>query len=195
MSARIFDKQVDVFWAEIAPCDHMVQFYENADVLVDSLDGFIGGGLAAGESAIVIATPVHLMLLERRLVERGLDLDELRENHRYVRLEAEQTLARFMRNGMPDALLFDRCVQEILAGINRDGRIRAFGEMVAVLWSLGQHGAVVALEYLWQQFCRRTSDLSLFCAFPKAGFTRDMSGAVADIAAAHSRVIGEMPVQ
>jgi len=30
-----------VFWGEIAPSDHLVQIYENDDVILDSLQGFV----------------------------------------------------------------------------------------------------------------------------------------------------------
>ena len=56
-----------VFWGEIAPCEHIAQFYENDGVLIDTLTGFVAGGLERGESTIVIATPDHLRSLEERL--------------------------------------------------------------------------------------------------------------------------------
>jgi len=51
-----------IFWGEIAPCEHIAQFYEHEGVLLDALGGFIGGGLKAGESVIVIATAQHLKI-------------------------------------------------------------------------------------------------------------------------------------
>ncbi len=54
----------------------------------------------------------------------------------------------------------------------RDGRrVRAFGEMVAVLWDQGQNAATVRLEHLWHKLCPEEKDFSLFCTYPKAGFT------------------------
>jgi hypothetical protein len=32
-----------VFWGEIAPCEHIAQFYEHDGVLLDTLAGFVGG--------------------------------------------------------------------------------------------------------------------------------------------------------
>jgi hypothetical protein len=46
-----------------------------------------------------------------------------------------------------------------------------FGEMVALLWARGQAAATVRLEHLWQQFCKEHA-FSVFCAYPKAGFTK-----------------------
>ena len=182
---------VDVFWSEIAPCSHMVQFYENADVLIDSLEGFIGAGLEAGEAAIVIATPRHRQLLRDRLESRGLDLSEALRSGQYITLDAQDTLKSFLIDGWPDGELFDSAVRSVLARARGpEGRkVRAFGEMVAVLWEQGHHGAVVRLEHLWQSFCQRTADMSLFCAYPKAGITQDTQTAMAEIFAAHTSVI------
>jgi hypothetical protein len=36
---------VPIFWGEISPSEHMVQFYEHDGVLLDTLAGFVSGGL------------------------------------------------------------------------------------------------------------------------------------------------------
>jgi hypothetical protein len=82
----------NVFWGEIAPCEHIAQFYEHEGVLLDSLVGFIGGGLKAGESAIVIATTEHLEVLEERLAASSVDAATARSKDQYITLEAEEAL-------------------------------------------------------------------------------------------------------
>lgn len=37
--------------------------------------------------------------------------------------------------------------------------------------------------------CAIAREFSLFCAYPKAGFTEDLSKSLADICAAHTRMI------
>src|SRR5262245_15692955 len=37
-------------WSEIGPREHFVQFYEDQSFLVDSVSGFIGSSLTAGDS-------------------------------------------------------------------------------------------------------------------------------------------------
>ena len=44
--------------------EHFVQFYETDTFLLDSLSGFIGVGLSAGDACIVIATPENRAGLE-----------------------------------------------------------------------------------------------------------------------------------
>ncbi len=68
----------NVFWGEIAPCEHIAQFYEHDSVLLDTLTGFIGGGLKVGEGTIVIATADHLRALEQRLSDSGVNMESAR---------------------------------------------------------------------------------------------------------------------
>jgi hypothetical protein len=55
-------------------------------------------------------------------------------------------------------------VSGLLARARANGRrVRAFGEMVALLWEQGHHSATVRLEPQWGSFCRRET-FPLFCA-------------------------------
>jgi hypothetical protein len=177
------------FWGELAPCEHVAQVYSGDDVLLDSLTSFVGGGLTAGESVILIATPGHLEALRHRLSAAGVDVDRAVEAGDYIALDAESTLASFMVHDWPDKELFGNLVNRLIrrAGMN-DRRVRAFGEMVALLWARGQVAATVRLEYLWHQFCK-SHEFALFCAYPKAGFTKSPKESLAEICAAHSKVI------
>jgi hypothetical protein len=46
----------------------------------------------------------------------------------------------------------------------------------------------VRLEHLWHQVCE-DKQFRLFCAYPKAGFTRDSHESLQEICDTHSRVI------
>jgi hypothetical protein len=178
----------DVFWGEMSPCEHFVQIYQDDAVLLDALQGFIGGALRTGESAIVIATPAHRSSLERRLRAEGINVDAAVADDRYIALDAEHTLSLFMRNGWPEADYFSEVVHDVLRR-TKGRRVRAFGEMVAVLWAQGHTGATVRLEHLWHGLCREES-FALFCAYPKSGFTQDAVASLEEICAAHSKVLG-----
>ena len=190
----------EIFWGEMAPCEHVVQIYQDDAVFLDALEGFIHDGIRAGDGVIVIATPAHRAALERRLVSRGIPLTRAIARDQYISLDAEETLQRFMVIGpdgklWPDDRRFEDLVDEVLALAGgrtaqdlRAFRVRAFGEMVAVLWARGHTGAVVRLEHLWHRFCREKG-FSLFCAYPRIGFTDDPEASMRDICAAHSRVV------
>ena len=179
----------EVFWGEIAPCEHSVQIYDDADVFLDSLEGFAAGGLRVGDGVVLIATSEHLAVLEERLATHGFDLDEARSTDQYIALDAEQTLSQFMVNEWPDERMFERLVTDVLTRAGKGGRrVRAFGEMVAIMWARGHNGATVRLEHLWHGLCQKEA-FSLFCAYPRSGFTKDADESIREICATHSRVI------
>jgi hypothetical protein len=177
------------FWGELAPCEHMVQMYTRDSAFLDMLSGFVGNGLKCGDGVIVIATAAHLSALEAHLAGVGVDLAAARGRDQYIALDAELTLARFIVNGWPDEEIFDPLVTSLIARAGRGGRrVRAFGEMVAILWAQGHAGATVRLEYLWNAICRREA-FSLLCAYPRTGFTQDVTASVREICAVHSRIV------
>jgi hypothetical protein len=180
--------KTETFWREIAPCDHVVQFYENDNVFIDALAGYVGGGINAGDCCIVIATKNHLEALEHRLRMYGVYVHTLIDDNRYIPLNAEETLAKFMVNGWPDEELFMKTVSELITKAKSSQRnVRAFGEMVALLWEKGYTSATVHLEHLWNKFCANEA-LTLFCAYPQKSFTEnDIS--VNHICCAHSKMI------
>ena len=181
--------RADNFWGEIASCDHVVQFYDNDQIFLDSLAGFVGGGINAGDSCIIIATDAHLKALQHRLLDFGVHTDPLISSDRYIPLNAEETLSKFMIDGWPDEKLFNQTVSAVLtrAGF-RKRRIRAFGEMVALLYAQGNVGATVQLEHLWNKFCSQKS-FCLFCAYPRNGFGYDKNNSLSHICCAHSKMI------
>jgi hypothetical protein len=178
-----------VFWGEIAPCEHIAQFYEDDGVLLDTLAGFVGGGLRSGESAIVLATAKRLEVLEQRLEQSGVDVPTARSQDQFITMVAEEALAKFMVNQWPDDQLFADFVTGLIARAQASGRrVRAFGELVALLWARGEVAATVRLEFLWHGLCHSRA-FSLFCAYPKEGFTKDPLKSLDVIRATQSRII------
>lgn len=182
-------QNIDIFWGELAACEHSVQIYENEAVFIRTLHSFIREGLLASEATIIIATPAHLQSLETLLIEDGIDLVAARKDDRYIALDAEETLLKFMVNNWPDDELFTLVITDVLLRAKQNGRkVRAFGEMVALLWAQGHCGATVRLEHLWTALCNK-EEFSLFCAYPKAGFTSNAAKSISEVCAAHSKVV------
>jgi hypothetical protein len=179
----------EIFWGEISPCEHLVQIYQDDGVFLDTLEGFVAGGLRTGDGVVVIATPEHLLALEARLQRAGFDPERAALEDQYIALPAKQTLAKFMIRGWPDDILFDGVVTDLLKRAGKGGRrVRAFGEMVALLWNEGHTGATVRLEHLWHRMCHERG-FSLFCAYPRVGVTQDADLSMKEICAAHSKVV------
>jgi PAS domain S-box-containing protein len=177
-------------WSQTADSDHFVQFYESDAFLADSVAGFIGQGLQAGAGAVLIATKVHRASVLKRLQARGLDVAAARRGGRLAVLDAADTLAKFMADGLPDPKRFDRVVGDVLTRVARGGRpVRAFGEMVALLWAEGNRAAAIRLEELWNDL-GKAHTFALYCAYPLAGVAGPgEGGAFADVCTCHTRVL------
>lgn len=182
--------ETNVFWSTIASNDHVVQIYDNDTMLLNTLADYTSDGFYAGDSVIVIAKGNHIEALNSRLRLRGLNLDPLLASEQYIPLDADETLSKFMVNGYPDEKYFLETVTAIMKRARKNGReVRAFGEMVALLWERGNSRATLQLEELWNNFCA-TESFCLFCAYPKNGFSQDASGSMMHICNAHSKLIG-----
>ena len=97
-----------------------------------------------------------------------------------------------MINEWPDENLFQYLLTNLLLRARkRDRKVRAFGEMVALLWTKGFNGATVRLEHLWTRFCE-SEEFGLFCAYPKSGFTENAVDSIAKICGCHSKMIANI---
>ncbi|HEU4853475.1 MAG TPA: MEDS domain-containing protein [Telluria sp.] len=187
---QILPKQeaANVFWSELAPCDHCVQIYENDAAFLEALEGFVAGGIRQGDAIILIGTPAHLASLRMRLLRNGFDVDAAMARDQYIALDARETMETFMVNGWPDEALFEQAVDAVLVRARAQHRkVRAFGEMVALMWADGQCGAAIHLEHLWGRLVNREA-FSLFCAYPSAGFAHDPRESVEQVCASHTKV-------
>ena len=111
-----------VFWGELAPCDHVVQFYADEDGFLDALQPYVAEGIAAGEAVVLVVTPVHLAALEQRLAGAGVDLEQARRQGFYTALDARHTLDLFMVDGWPDDDRFAKVVDSSTCGRTCAGR-------------------------------------------------------------------------
>jgi PAS domain S-box-containing protein len=182
--------------ASTLPCEHVAYFYQASDSLLEALCDFIGRALGAGNAAIIIATKVHLEGLEHRLGARGLDTHKASQQGRYLALDASETLAKIMLEGMPDASRFAEIVGGAIAQTRASVKaarpeIAAFGEMVSLLWTEGKIDAAIRLEQLWNELANKHS-FSLRCAYPVANFYGEKNAQpLMRVCAAHSAVVLE----
>jgi hypothetical protein len=158
-------------WTELLehaePKEHVVHLYGSDDQLLTShASQFLAEGLKRGEGLLVVATPEHVDAIIYHLGDEGVDTAEAVRAGHLLLLDAETTLARFLVEGEPSWPLF----QEVVGGAIGDMRtthttLRAFGEMVGLLWSTGRVSAAVRLEEYWNRLLEDHA-ISLFCAYP-----------------------------
>ncbi len=166
---------------------HLVQFYENDAFLAESVRDFIVAGFENDEAAVIVATKEHRVAIDQLLEATEFDLQSLRNEGRYVLLDANETLSRFMVDGEPEQALFSAAVGSRVARAAECGNeVRIFGEMVALLWERGNVAGALRLEELWNELAK-AHPFSLLCAYPMSNLADQ--AAFREVCARHTRVI------
>jgi PAS domain S-box-containing protein len=172
-----------------SPHQHSVQFYETDAFLREAVANFVAAGIVAGEPALIIATAVHREAFLEGLSARGVNTSRAIGQGMLVLLDAEETLQGFMVRGTPDWTMFTETVGGALAAVaaSFEGKpVRAYGEMVDVLWRAGQQTAAIRLEEMWNDL-RGHCEFSLMCAYVIDSFYKQ--NGILDVCAAHSHVL------
>ena len=146
---------------------HIVQLYDTDAALAAGVASFLLEGLAAGEPAVVIATLAHREALAAALAAGGVDVPGETAAGRLRMLDASETLCAFMDGVAPDRRRFREHIGPAirdLAALSRTGRVRAFGEMVDVLWRAGNPKGAIGLEELWGEL-QADHRFALYCAY------------------------------
>jgi hypothetical protein len=144
---------------------HVVQFYGRDDELVDVIATYFSDAIQAGEIAIAVATASHRAALESQLAVVGVDVGAARAKGNLLLLDAEETMNRFLVDGVPDPAGFELIIGRLIREASQSGRlVRVFGEMVALLWETGQINAALELEGLWSELGRQLQ-FTLLCAY------------------------------
>lgn len=168
---------------------HAATFYENQESLVTTVAGFIRQGLVSGEPALVIATAEHREAIEIRLQIGFIDVAARKRAGDLVIVDAEELMGTFMIGGSPDPAAFERNVGAFMNQMQR-GRartsVRAYGEIVNVLWQAGSTEAAVKVEMLWNKLAS-SFDFSLLCGYAMGNFFKEAEG-LADVCRLHTHV-------
>lgn len=173
------------FLANPGQHDHFVQLYQEIDPLAGAVAAYVAEGLRRGEAAVIIATPEH-----RSAFLQKLDSAAALAQGRLKMLDAEETLARFMANGMPQWKPFHEAIGGLIAELRlRYPTVRAYGEMVDVLWQRGEREAAIRLEEYWNDL-GRLQTFSLFCAYRMDPLdSRQYGGPLESVCKVHSHFI------
>ena len=171
---------------------HAVQFYHDEAFLAGVVGDFVMGALAAEQPAIVIATEPHREAFAAHLQGQGIDVAAARRNGLLTEVDARATLASFMVGSLPDEERFQRAVGSLIHRARRAGShasIRAYGEMVDLLWADGNASAALRLEELWNQLAT-THEFSLLCAYAMGRFSEAAhTDAFRSICGSHTHVV------
>jgi hypothetical protein len=147
---------------------HFVQLYEADELaLRKNVGHYLWEGLRRGEGVLIIVTPEHRDLFGAELDRLGADLSELVRTQQLVIWDAQQTLKQLMVAGQPDWEQFEKTIRIAMRQVRpKEGAegLRAYGEMVGILWKARQFAAAIRLEQLWNRLLEQSS-FSLYCAY------------------------------
>jgi hypothetical protein len=158
--------------------NHTCEFFGDDTHLVTTVAATLRPAFALRQAVIVIATPEHLAALDARL-DSFAALRAAKASGLYQPFDADQTLAKLSTSGHPDRRKFQQAVGAPVAeALARYGGVRAYGEMVSLLWMRGQHEAALELEELWNELIGY-HPIALLCGYAAAGFPDGASSAPA----------------
>lgn len=148
-----------------AGAGHAVSFWVADTDLADAVADYAAIGLAAGEAVMIAVTPEHLVMIEERLVARGLDLDISRALGQYIPLDAEELADLLERDGHVDPDRFSEIIGTAVRTVDdRWQGFRVFGEIVDVYWRCGNGHLALELETCWNRL-RTQVDFPLYCGY------------------------------
>jgi hypothetical protein len=174
------------------PACHVVQFYGNDHELIEHVVGYLADGIDDGEVVLVVATETHRQAFDASLRARGVAVAEAEANGSYLVLDAETAMRKFLVSDRPDPVGFESTIGAVIRQALRSGRpVRAYGDIVALLWNAGHVTAAIELEALWNALASQLS-FSLFCAYPTETIAgADHLDAFTEVCRLHSAVVDQ----
>jgi anti-sigma regulatory factor (Ser/Thr protein kinase) len=149
----------------VAGGEHVVQFYDQEGDLSRAVGDYLSAAVASREIAIVIATEPHRRAFEAEMARAGVDIAQARRDGAVIWRDAAETLGQFVHDGQVDPDGFRQVVGSLVREAAQTGRaIKAYGEMVALLWEAGHVLGAIELEKLWNNLAAELH-FSLFCAY------------------------------
>lgn len=170
--------------------DHLCEFYSDSQALADSVCDYVVPGITRGDGVILIATAENLTKFQEILERRSIDVHRAKSVGKLLMLDAHDMLAKFMVNGSPDSEKFHKTIGELIKDFkDKYPCIRAFGEMVNILWEENNLAGAIRLEELWTELNAKYH-FSLLCGYSDKKFRKKMNvEALKAICATHTHMI------
>ena len=176
------------------PGDHVVLFYQDDDGLAGPVSEYLLEAIQQDGTAIVIATPDHRLLFERRLARAGVDIAAAQASGSYLALDASETMRRFIIADWADPASFWLAISPLIRQAAGTGQpVRIYGEMVALLWDDGLVNTAIEVEAMWNEIGGQYS-FSLLCAYPAQSVNGSRHhDALAEVCRAHAAAVDVPP--
>lgn len=170
---------------------HEAGFYSDDALLLDDFGQFAESRLKAGRILICVSAAARRHQLEQALGERGLDIDRLVREARYLWFDLADALSTLLVDGWPDETRLEAFLVPLLR-VDKPAaerpRLAAWGECAPELWRSGKVDAALRLEQLWDA-AARVHGIDVMCAYARHGSpSNDRRAAHDAICSAHSSV-------
>lgn len=163
---------------------HLLQLFDTADSLAESVASFLLEGYSAGDNLLVIAKPRHRDAVFFQLARKGCFSSE--SSQRLVALDAGDVLRQVTNAGRIDATLFTQVVTPIVRSLVGERQLRIYGEVVELCAEGDDLGAALALETQWNDLAREVP-FTLMCGYSSAHFAADRAKrALRDLCRSHT---------
>jgi signal transduction histidine kinase len=181
--------------ARPSPHGHIVQFYDDDQVLIEGIARFASTGVRCVQPIVLIASARRRAAITARLRLDGIDVERITMTGQLVAVDAVETLAAFMDGETPSWDRFRHTIGGLLersAG-GRGACVRAYGEMVDLLWQRGARAAAIQVEQFWNDIARLHT-FSLLCGYAMGNFVRTSDAeALEHVCRAHGHIIPPEP--
>jgi len=174
--------------ASVHPC----HFYSDDASLTANVSRFLAPAFHEGQAMVAFGTPAHLRAIEKRLVAEGHDVEKARARGQYLPFDARVAMNALIEGELPAQHRFEEIIgAEVSRAVNEFGAVRAFGEIVSLMWRDGKRQAALRLEQMWNEAIG-LYPLALLCGYNVRAFTsaHDAAG-VTGIIAAHTSVLSK----
>ena len=145
--------------------NHIVQVCQNETSEAEAVTHYIKEGLLNDEAVIVFARPALRQAVISKMDGLGLDVQTFKSQSQIKFFDAEFLLSSFLIEGELEEPAFQEFIGlPIQAAQLKFGKVRAFGEMVNVLWKKGQYDTAMQLEDFWNDLSKKL-EFSLLCSY------------------------------
>lgn len=170
--------------------DHFVHIYEKIETLTDSLCEYIVPAFIQNEGVLLITTVPNKKTILMALERRSIDVTKARVLGQLIVIDAHEMLSQFMVKGQVNRLKFQTLAGAIISDLKaKFPNVRAYGEMVNILWQSGNLEATLELEKCWNELAAN-SDFLLFCGYEMSeNEKKSKAHNVGDVCNSHTHLI------
>ncbi len=144
---------------------HIIRICPNIMRQAEILTSYINEGLLNNEGVIVVARPSLRKIVLSKLDGLGFDSQAIRNQGQVKFFDAEFLLTNILIDGVIEEQPFLNLIGiPVEDAQSKFGKVRAFGEMVDILWQRDHHDMAMQLEDLWEDLCAK-QNLQFLCTY------------------------------